>query len=94
VSTEREFYDPIPECKLLVDVAKRRQELPEGGHHPAAAREKGEHVGVECHPANAFGRDDHQREDGGHDASAAPVRPSYDGRDQGNHNCGLTSGAL
>ena len=23
VSTEREFYDPIPECKLLVDVAKR-----------------------------------------------------------------------
>ena len=23
VSTEREFYDPIPECKLLVDVARR-----------------------------------------------------------------------
>ena len=23
VSTEREFYDPIPECKLLVDLARR-----------------------------------------------------------------------
>ncbi len=46
----------------LVDVAERRQELPEGGHHAAVAREQGEHVGVERHPANAFGRDDHQRE--------------------------------
>ena len=23
VSTEREFYNPIPECKLLVDIARR-----------------------------------------------------------------------
>ena len=23
VSTEREFYNPIPECKLLVDLARR-----------------------------------------------------------------------